>query len=119
MRLQRVKNSELEELARTFAKAFVAEGGYGPLSIQFRPDKNGVEKAQEMNLRTTGSTYPRLMMGQDEIGYIINNLLPSADFPIYKRDDPGYDTVITKTLYSYSVSKDQLSALEDDGYWKS
>ena len=119
MRLQRVKNSELEELARTFAKAFVAEGGYGPLSIQFRPDKNGVEKAQEMNLRTTGSTYPRLMMGQDEIGYIINNLLPSADFPIYKRDDPGYDTVITKALYSYSVSKDQLSALEDDGYWKS
>lgn len=118
-RLQRVRNSELEELARSFAKAFVAEGGYGPLSIQFRPDKHEVEKAQEMNLRTTGSTYPRLMMGQDEVGYIINTLLPSANFPIYKRSDPGYDTIITKTLYSYSVLEDQLSSLENDGYWKS
>ncbi len=118
MRLQRVKNPELEELAVKFAEAFIEEGGYGPLSIQFRPDKHGVEKAQEMNLRTTGSTYPRLMMGQDEIGYIINSFLPLADFPIYKRNDGGYDNIVTKSLYSYSISKDQRSDLENDGYWK-
>lgn len=119
MRLQRVKNPELEELAEKFAEAFISEGGYGPLSIQFRPDKHGVEKAQEMNLRTTGSTYPRLMMGQDEIGTIINSLLPTVGFPIYKRPDPGYDTIVTKSLYSYSISEDQRSALQDDGYWES
>lgn len=119
MRLQRVKNQELEKLAMKFAKAFVSEGGAGPLSIQFRPDKYGVEKAQEMNLRTTGSTYPRLMMGQDEIGIIVNSLLPAFDFPVYNRPDPGYDTIITKSLYSYSISEGQLFSFDEDGYWES
>lgn len=118
MQLQRVEYPELEKLAVKFAEAFIDEGGYGLLSIQFRTDKHGIEKAQEMNLRTTGSTYPRLIMGQDEIGFIINSLLPSADFPIYKRDDGGYDRIVTKSLYSYSITEDQRSELEEDGYWK-
>ncbi len=116
-KLQRVHHPELEELANRFAEAFIEEGGFGPLSIQFRPDKNGVQKAQEMNLRTTGSTYPRLMMGQDEIGTIINWMLPSVHFPVYKRPKPGYDAVILKSLYSYQLIEDDIYDLERTGYW--
>lgn len=118
-KLQRRDHPELVSLATRFAEAFIAEGGFGPLSVQFRPDKNGAQKAQEMNLRTTGSTFPRLMMGQDEIGNIINWMLPEFEFPVYQRDNPGYNTVILKSLYSYQLSKDHVVQLNEKGYWKS
>ncbi len=118
-KLQRVHHPELAELATRFAEAFIEEGGFGPLSVQFRPDKNGTRKAQEMNLRKTGSTFPRLMMGQDEIGNIMNWMLPDLDFPIYKRQNPGYDTVILKSLYSYQLFEDDLNELEKEKYWHS
>jgi len=118
-RLQRVVHPELEALARTFAQAFVAEGGFGPLSVQFRQDRNGKPKAQEMNLRTTGSTFPRLMMGQDEIGYIIRDLLPGKEFPIYSRPEPAYGLIISKSLYSYPILETQMTALGESGHWQS
>jgi hypothetical protein len=119
MKLQRVDHPELVKLATRFAEAFILEGGYGPLSVQFRLDKHGNQKAQEMNLRTTGSTYPRLMMGQDEIGTIVNWMLPAVDFPMYKRPKLGYDTVILKSLYSYQLFEDNLRGLEKEKYWRS
>jgi len=119
MKLQRVDHPELVSLATRFAEAFIEEGGYGPLSVQFRPDKHGNQKAQEMNLRTTGSTYPRLMMGQDEIGAIVNWMLPDEDFPMYKRPKPGYDVVILKSLYSYQLFEDHVRGLEKEKYWRS
>ena len=118
-KLQRVDHPELVKLATRFAEAFVEEGGYGPLSVQFRPDKYGSQKAQEMNLRTTGSTFPRLMMGQDEIGAIVNWLLLGRNFPIYKRPKPGYDAVILKTLCSYQLFEDNVRGLEKEKYWQS
>lgn len=118
-KLQRRDYPELVNLATRFAEAFIAEGGYGPLSVQFRPDKHGEQKAQEMNLRTTGSTYPRLMMGQDELGIIINWALPDFNFPVYRRTTPGYDSIILKTLYSFKVNEKDVTNLNDDGYWES
>ena len=118
--LQRVRHPELEELALRFAKAFVKEGGCGPLSVQFRPDKRGIQKAQEMNLRTTGSTLPRLIMGQDEIGYIVRGCLPELNFPLYTRaPDQGYSTIVTKSLNSYKMSKKDIDSLEQSNYWGS
>ena len=118
-KLQRTDHPELTDLATRFAEAFIDEGGYGPLSVQFRSDKIGVQKAQEMNLRTTGSTYPRLMMGQDEIGYIINWMMPEFEFPVYQRNVSGYDTIILKSLYSYRLAGDHVGELNEKGYWQS
>jgi len=118
-KLQRVHHPELVRLATRFAEAFISEGGFGPLSVQFRPDKDGNQKAQEMNLRTTGSTYPRLMMGQDEIGTIVKWMLPHVDFPMYKRLKPGYDAVILKSLYSYQLFEDNVRSLDMEKYWRS
>ena len=117
-RLQRVDHPELATLARAFAEAFVAEGGFGPLSVQFRLDRQGRHKAQEMNLRTTGSTFPRLMMGQDEIGYIVRDLLPDRRFPLYQKPEPAYGLIVSKSLYSHSILESQMAALNEAGHWQ-
>ena len=117
-RLQRVPHPELEELALRFAQAFVSDGGAGPLSVQFRTDRNGKFKAQEMNLRTTGSTFARLMMGQDELGFLLNEWLPEHDFPLFSRAEPAYDLVVTKSLYSYATWASPVETLEQTSYWK-
>jgi len=117
-RMQRVVHPELEELARSYAQALVAEGGCGPLSVQFRPDKNGNQMAQEMNLRTTGSTFARLIMGQDELGYLVRDLLPDKEFPIYARPEPAFDLVVTKSLATYSVMEGRAETLTQDGQWR-
>jgi carbamoyl-phosphate synthase large subunit len=119
MRMRRVAHPELEAIARSFAKAFVAEGGWGPLSVQFRADRNGKQKAQEMNLRTTGSTFARLMMGQDEIGSIIRDLVPEKEFPLYVRSTPGYGMMAMKSLTTFSIEDDQITELETTGSWRS
>jgi carbamoyl-phosphate synthase large subunit len=119
MRMRRVAHPELEAIARSFAEAFVAEGGWGPLSVQFRADRNGKQKAQEMNLRTTGSTFARLMMGQDEIGSIIRDLVPEKEFPLYVRSTPGYGMMAMKSLTTFSIEDDQITELETTGSWRS
>ncbi|WP_018879443.1 hypothetical protein [Thioalkalivibrio sp. ALE9] len=117
-RMQRVSHPELEALARRFALAFVADGGAGPLSVQFRADRNGQFKAQEMNLRTTGSTFARLMMGQDELGFLLNEWLPEHDFPQFSRPEPAYDLVVSKSLYSYATWMNPVETLERTGVWR-
>jgi hypothetical protein len=117
-RLQRVAHPELENLARSFGEALIAEGGFGPLSVQFRLDRNGGQKAQEMNLRTTGSTFARLMMGQDELGQIISNLMPHKEFPLYSRQPPAHELIVTKSLATYSMEEGQVEALSQVGQWQ-
>jgi carbamoyl-phosphate synthase large subunit len=116
-KMQRVEHPDLEGMARKFGEAFVSEGGCGPLSVQFRLDRNGRPKAQEMNLRTTGSTFARLMMGQDEIGYIVRDLLPGRNFPVYVHPGPAYGQVVLKSLYSWSVSLNDADSLARTGRW--
>lgn len=115
-RLERVRHEELAALARRFAEAFVSEGGCGPLSIQFRQGRNGAYAAQEMNLRTTGSTYARLMMGQDELGLIVRHWLRKENFPFLGDDAGGFGLVVAKSLASDGFTRDGVSALEN-GMW--
>jgi carbamoyl-phosphate synthase large subunit len=70
-----------------------------------------------MNLRTTGSTFARLMMGQDEIGYIFRDLLPGRNFPVYVHPGPAYGQVVLKSLYSWSVSLNDADSLARTGRW--
>jgi len=117
-RLERVDDRHLEETAIRFAKAFISEGGWGPLSIQFRRDARGDLKAQEMNLRTTGSTFPRLMMGQDEVGIFLNEMVPGCRFPIHRGDDTVGRRIVVKTLGSRTIHRDHIDTLEASGQWR-
>lgn len=115
-RLQRVQHPEAEAVALRFAQAFVAEGGCGPLSVQLRRDRLGRLKAQEMNLRTTGSTYARLMMGQDELGFIVREWLPHVDFPVFERALPAYGLSVLKSLGSEMMWESDVAEMAGGGW---
>ena len=92
----KVKNQLLEKLTEEFARAIYNEGGYGPLNVQFREDRNGNWKVQEINMRTTGNTFPKFIMGQDDIGLIFQGVLPEINFPIYKAPLSDHNLIISK-----------------------
>jgi len=119
MGFRRVEHKELEKYAIAYAKAIYKEGGYGPLTVQFRLDKHGNWKAQEMNLRTNGNTLPRFIMGQDDLGLIINALLPSVDFPIYKPDTEKVSNyIIGKSLLSNIMLVSDIETFNKNRNWK-
>lgn len=114
---QKVNDDELELLTKKFAAALYAEGGFGPMTVQFRKDKNQKWKAQEINLRTNGNTYPRFLLGQDDIGLIVNSVLPGNDFPICT---PTYDIneiIIGKSLRSDIMMRNDLATMNDKKIW--
>lgn len=114
---RRVVHPELEGLTRSFAEALLSEGGYGPLQVQFRQDRQGQQKAFEMNLRTTGGTNAHLFMGHDELGFIVNDLLPEREFPVVNLP-PADDLVVTKSPTAYTVEGAAAATLTEFGRWR-
>jgi carbamoyl-phosphate synthase large subunit len=117
--MSKVAEPKLEELATSYAKAIYKEGGYGPFTIQFRKDKFGAWKAQEVNLRTNGNTFPRFLMGQDDLGIIVNNMLPDADFPIYGGLNKAEHYSIGKIPHCHMMHHDDVNSLESSLVWNS
>lgn len=118
MGFQKVYDDELERLTINYAKAIYAENGAGPVTVQFRKDKHGNYKAQEMNMRTNGNTFPRFLLGQDDLGLIINAFLPDFDFPIYKVSKEVEKCIINKSLLSNRIENEQLDSLTTTKIWK-
>lgn len=114
---RKIENEELNEIIINFANAIKMEGGAGPFGVQFRKDKNGEWKAQEMNMRPNGNTFPRFMLGQDDLALIFNSYLPEFNFPEYIVPTEIKQNIITKSLYANRVSKIDLENLEKSGYW--
>ncbi len=108
---------ELVALGRAYAEAIYKEGGYGPLGAQFRLDRNNNWKAQEMNMRANGNTYPRFLMGQDDMGLIINEFFPDFDFPLYQPGEKEVNFFIGKTLMASKLSIENLEGLENSKVW--
>lgn len=114
---KKVINPKLEEFTIAFVNAIHKEGGFGPLTVQFREDKNGNWKAQEMNMRTNGNTFPRFMMGQDDIGLIMKGVLPELNFPVYNAPKENESFLIGKTLLSKIMITKDISQLQNKGFW--
>ena len=115
---RRVENEKLEKIAISYANAIYSEGGYGPFGAQFRLDKHGNFKAQEMNFRTNGNTYARFLMGQDDLGLIINAILPHINFPMYNAPAEMFENIIAKSLQTNMMSIEDLKKLDNTGVWE-
>ncbi|MAD43073.1 MAG: ATP-grasp domain-containing protein [Arcobacter sp.] len=111
---KRVYDEELESITKRYAEAVFKEGGYGPITVQLRKDVNGFYKAQEMNMRTNGNTYPRFLMGQDDLGLMINNLFKDKEFPIHKDGLNSSEFVIGKSLSSNVISLENVNKLKEN-----
>lgn len=112
---ERVWDDALATLTTDFARALHAEGGMGPMTVQFRRDRRGNWKAMEINLRTNGNTFPRFLMGQDELGIIVNTLFPDADFPVYAGSVNDRDHLACKVLRVETITRAAVARLQADG----
>jgi len=117
MGFRKVENDELNNLTIKFAKALQSEGGAGPLTVQFRKDKYGKWKAQEMNMRTNGNTFPRFILGQDDLALIINSFLPDIIFPEYIVPSEFQQDIISKNLIATKISLSDLEDFEKRKIW--
>lgn len=117
MGFRKVYDDELERLTINYAKALHAEGGAGPVTVQYRKDKHGQYKAQEMNMRTNGNTFPRFLLGQDDLGLIVNAFVEGFDFPVYKVSKETEQCVIAKSLLSNKIENADLDALSNNKHW--
>ncbi len=115
---KKVDDLELEELTLKYIAAFHEEGGFGPLTVQYRKDRNGTWKAQEMNMRTNGNTFPRFMMGQDDLGLIMRAIFPEKAFPVYVAPKDAQKFIIGKSLKSHVMLPSDLENLTQTKFWE-
>ena len=112
---RRISDATLEQLTRAYARAFVAEGGAGPLNLAFRRDRQGNWKVQEINLRHTGSTLARFLLGLDELYFTVRDFLPEVEFPEMHPGEIGGSDQVSKRLYTYSIP--DSATLKGSGVW--
>ena len=71
----------------------------------------------EFNLRSNGNTFTRFLMGQDEIGIIINYLLPFFEFPLYMPTTDASSYKVIKTLQTHYLPLGNIDVLQG-GKWE-
>jgi hypothetical protein len=114
---RKVVNQGLEKIMTDYAKAYHAEGGVGPFGIQFQQDRQGNWKGQEINLRTNGNTFARLLLGHDDLGLIIKHFLPGHDFPIYTPGKDFHNDIVYKTLFSHHLTSASIAGVKENKKW--
>jgi carbamoyl-phosphate synthase large subunit len=116
-RMERETDPALEEVTAAYARALAAEGVGGPVNLGFRRDREGALKAQEINLRNTGGTYPRFLMGFDEIYLIARAFVPHVDFPACECANKDLPDRIARYYSAQSVDDSNAAALTRTGCW--
>jgi hypothetical protein len=115
--IRKHNDEQLKKVMTDYAEAYFAEGGTGPMGVQFRKDQNGIWKGWEVNARTNGNTFARFILGQDDLGLIIKYFLPGRDFPVYAYDErSGYD-IIYKTLTCSCLRSNITAELNNNKKW--
>jgi hypothetical protein len=116
-RISRVSDPSLEEAFSSYARALAAEGVVGPVNVAFRRDRAMGWKAQEINLRNTGGTYVRFLMGFDELHMIARAFLSNLDFPACDIAPAEIPDRITRYYSAHPVNDAQITCLEQTGVW--
>ena len=117
--ITRVMDPSLDALSLAYGLALAEEGVRGPVNASFRRDRLGNWKLQELNLRNTGSTLARFLLGMDELYLIARDFVPDAAFPemrLAESDRPGR---VGRHDATYLVSERAAATLTSAGTWSS
>jgi hypothetical protein len=112
-----VSDPELVTLTQAYADALVSEGGKGPLNVQFRRDARGKWKVQEINLRATGSTLARFLLGQDELHLVVRAFASPIPFPEMSPSGSSPPAKVSQRRFSYVLPESGTAALKTAGVW--
>jgi hypothetical protein len=98
-------------------RALAAEGVAGPVNMNLRRDRHGAYKVVEINLRNTGATYPRFLMGLDEIHLIALAFVPDLDFPAVDLAQADRPDRISRYYSAGPINEERVASLARTGSW--
>jgi carbamoyl-phosphate synthase large subunit len=114
--LRRAADPDLHAITVAYARAFHSEGGSGPLNIGYRRDRRGVWSVHEINLRNTGGTLSRFLLGLDELYQVIRVFAPGFAFPEMR--PAGEAANVARKLYvAHALHDTAIETLERTGRW--
>jgi carbamoyl-phosphate synthase large subunit len=116
---RRVLDPDLHAITVAYARALHLEGGSGPLNIAFRRDRRGAWSVPEINLRNTGGTLSRFLLGHDELYHIVRAFAPGFPFPELcpMSDEPP--NVVRKLYSAHPLNDSAITMLQETGTWPS
>ena len=114
---RQIHNKEVEELVHRFAKAFYANGWYGPANFQLKQDRKGQWKVFELNPRLTGTSSGRTLMGFDEFGMLCDIFIPELNISNLTKKEKVQGTLI-KYLTDYLLLDEDVEQLKTNKVWK-
>lgn len=112
-----VDSPDLQSILTAYARALFAEGGTGPLNVGFRRDRDGAWSVLEINLRNTGSTLSRFILGLDELYHIVQAFAPGFDFPEMRPLSDETPKLIRRLYFSHPLHEEAMSTLKKTGVW--
>src|SRR5688572_1736688 len=116
---RRVVDPDLCAITVAYARALHLEGGSGPLNIAFRRDRHGAWSVPEINLRNTGGTLSRFLLGLDELYHIVRAFAPGFPFPEMRPTFHEIPNVTHKLYSSHPLPDSSIKTLQDTGIWRS
>ena len=114
---RRISDSSLDALTAAYARAWASEGARGPVNFQFRRDRHGNWKVQEINLRNTGTMCARFLLGMDELYLIVRDFVPGVSFPEMHPAENERSDHVSKHLSTFLVPDTAIATLTGTGVW--
>ncbi|MCB9080456.1 MAG: hypothetical protein H6555_01975 [Lewinellaceae bacterium] len=111
------QDAAIEALTEQYCTQLYKDGWVGPVNLQCRQDRQGVWKVHELNLRFSGGTSSRLLLGYDEIGNLLASFYPALEVPIHSTETHPDDYVV-RFLSDYYLSHADIGELQAKGHWK-
>ncbi|MBO6506752.1 MAG: hypothetical protein JJ850_00800 [Kordiimonadaceae bacterium] len=111
-----IGDTKVLDIIRGYAEALAKLGHFGPLNLQGKLDKNGDLVIYEINMRFTGATQGRTVLGWTEVeyavDYIFDGISPNVSF------DPVDTTFAVREPFAYALDTQTVGAMRERGYWK-
>ncbi|MEP1446567.1 MAG: hypothetical protein ABJK37_10705 [Paraglaciecola sp.] len=114
--LRRLENTAISTMAKLYALALAKEGWRGPVNIQCKQDEQGNWLAHELNLRFSGGTSSRLLLGFDEIGNLVESFYPNVNLENLSRNVS--DELVVRYLGDHLMPATSQKTLQTKKYWK-
>ncbi len=114
-RYRPIFDDEILSVIRTYADRLGCEGHFGPLNLQGRLNDQGKFVVYEINMRFTGATEGRSLLGWNEVESLVDYCLDGT-MPDFKPSH-ARDLIVTREPSSLLIPNENLSQLIQRGHW--
>ena len=111
-----IGDPKILNVVRDYAEALAKIGHFGPLNLQGKLDENGELKIYEINMRFTGATQGRTVLGWTEVEYAVDYIIDGKDPAVDL--SPVDRTIAVREPFAYALDEATLEAMRKNGVWK-